>query len=252
MLGLSVLLSSSLISLTSCDLCCENIVSYNVHNSTQSLMTIGYYGHGYPYFKGEDYLINPNGLTEMYYESYYGVQEYECSCLLGLEDSVIEVKFLNEQGIPVYQFENSGSDIKVCVDFTESYLVAIADTMRKLGVPPFKLSHEYVVNSTSRDFSFQICAPDTEFYSYLAAGDSVDIPRRWLMERYGFYEKTRYEFGFADSSMVVLPVKCHYFKSITTRSGGGVRRYELTDKMISQMYSDMVSLRERDPGMFEK
>lgn len=29
-------------------------------------MTIGYYGHGYPYFKGEDYLINPNGLTEIF------------------------------------------------------------------------------------------------------------------------------------------------------------------------------------------
>ncbi len=121
-----------------------------------------------------------------------------------------------------------------------------------IGVPPFRLSHEYVVNSTSRDFSIKISTPDTELYSYLAAGDSVDIRRRWLMDRYGFYEKTRYEFDFTDSTMVVLPIKRNYFKSTTTRSGGGVRRYVLTDKLFSQMYFDMISLREYRPSMFEK
>ncbi len=244
--------ASSLMAMISCTDCNEPLESYDVRNSTMSYMTIGYYGSPdiFGYYGNKDGSIDPGCSLEVRYEFYSASLQYESSCLLGFADSVIEVRFRNERGVPVFQFENSGSDIKIRVDFAESYLSAIADTMRKLGVTPFRLSHEYVVNSTSRDFSFKIRTPDTEFYSHLAAGDSVDIPRRWLMERYGFYEKTRYEFDFTDSTMVVFPVQRHYFKSTTTRSGGGVRRYELTDKLLSQMYSDMISLREDYPDMF--
>ncbi len=182
-------------------------------------------------------------------------------------DSVIEVRNRTEDGRFILREEADPYNrfAKIFI-FSERYLAELADTMRKRGVPPYPISHEYVVNSTRQDFTLRCVSAERTWEYEIASGDSADIERRWLMEWYGT-EGGHYEFVFADRTMTVWPaeifgfslrdvVRGHkaiphrYFDFTVSREGGGVRRYEITDTLLRQMATEMAKVRKAQPGLF--
>lgn len=161
---------------------------------------------------------------------------------------------------------NDGALLNHVLIFTDEYLAELADTMQAMGVPPYKVSHEYVVNSSRRDFTLRCVAPERTWEYEIASGDSADIERQWLMEWYGT-EGGHYEFVFDDSTMTVWPADKQYytlagvepgddvnprryFDFTVSREGGGMRRYEITDAMLREMATEMAKVRKARPGLF--
>ena len=182
-------------------------------------------------------------------------------------DSVIEVRNRTEDGRFILKDETDPSNrfAKIFI-FSERYLAELADTMRKRGVPPYPISHEYVVNNTRQDFTLRCVSAERTWEYEIASGDSADIERRWLMEWHGT-EGGHYEFVFADRTMTVWPaeifgfslrdvVRGHkaiphrYFDFTVSREGGGVRRYEITDTLLRQISAEMAKVRKAQPGLF--
>lgn len=191
--------------------------------------------------------------------------------LLMTLDSVIEVEKYGIDPDSAYfqKFEFSatkeGYNPFVYV-FTDTYLAELADTMRKMGAPPYAIAHEYVVNSTGQDFTLRCVAPEGTWEYAIAAGDSAEVERRWLMEWAGV-EGGHYEFVFEDSTQTVWPADARvhslataregdapgprrYFDCTVSRDGGGTRRYEITDKLLREIAGEMTILRFTQPGLF--
>ncbi len=186
-------------------------------------------------------------------------------------DSVIEVQVRDslhnrDSAFMLKNHSNDGALLNHVLIFTDEYLAELADTMRAMGIPPYRVSHEYVVNSTRHDFTLRCVSAERTWEYKIASGDSADIERRWLMEWYGT-EGGHYEFVFADRTMTVWPaeifgfslrdvVRGHkaiphrYFDFTVSREGGGVRRYEITDTLLRQMATEMAKVRKAQPGLF--
>lgn len=174
-------------------------------------------------------------------------------------DSVVEIHPKDADGNRFFLFRNLGSKYDYAYKFSDGYLSEIADTMRRRGITPYKISHEYIVNSTKSDFTLRCVmhgALDSEFF--IPAGDSVEVERRWIMESDDISGSSRYEFAFADSVVFVYPCDAifssvwpkRYFVSTTSRSGGGMRRYEISEELLEFIASYMNCLREARPEWF--
>lgn len=182
-------------------------------------------------------------------------------------DSVIEVRNRTEDGRFILREETDPSN-RFCklIVFSDEYLAELADTMRAMGVPPYRVSHEYVVNRSRRDFTLRCVAPERTWEYEIASGDSADIERRWLMEWYGT-EGGHYEFVFADTTLTVWPAEIfglalrniapghsvnprRHFDFTVSREGGGARRYEITDTLLSKIAAEMAKVRKAQPGLF--
>ncbi len=160
-----------------------------------------------------------------------------------------------------FEFRNVGdsSEREYYYEFTDDYITEIADTMRKLGVPPYRLSKEVVKNSGSQDFTLDIVTPDKTYTCEVNTGEEAEIEMKWLMESEDTCGLRRYEFQFKDSTMTVYPFvesggKLHphrFFSAVTTSEGGGMRTYEITDKMLSDMSKEMEKVKVVRPEMFK-
>ena len=189
------------------------------------------------------------------------------------QDSVIEVRNGHNDDLGklttdiVFQVKPDPLDrLSKVVVFSDEYLAELSDTMRKRGIPPYPISHEYVVNNTRQDFTLRCVSAERTWEYEIASGDSADIERRWLMEWHGT-EGGHYEFVFADRTMTVWPaeifgfslrdvVRGHkaiprrYFDFTVSREGGGMRRYEITDTLLRQIAAEMAKVRKAQPGLF--
>ena len=192
----------------------------------------------------------------------YGIDEF---MTLEFRDSVIEIRpiITDESGVSrnVFSFRNVGNEdnYEYYYEFTDEYITEIADTMRKLGVEPYRLSKEVVKNSSSKDFTLGIVTPDKTYEYEVKSGDETEIEMKWLMESEDTCGLHRFDFSFKDSTLTVYPfvtsgdrLQTHrFFSAETTREGGGKRTYEITDKMFSEMGKEMRKIKEVRPGMFE-
>lgn len=186
-------------------------------------------------------------------------------------DSVIEVETVDPKLCDInenpFELLNTPTDyFNYQLIFTDAYLAELADTMRKMGIPPYAIAHEYVVNSTGQDFTLRCVAPEGTWEYAIADGDSAEVERRWLMEWAGV-EGGHYEFVFGDSTQTVWPADAmvyslataregdepgprRYFDCTVSRDGGGTRRYEITDKLLREIADRMAELRVTQPGLF--
>lgn len=189
--------------------------------------------------------------------------------VIGL-DSVIEVRSYNsDTGATLFEFTPTfvGKN-RYVYTFSDAYLSELADTMRKMGVPPYTVSHEYVVNNTGQDFTLRCISAERTWEYKIASGDSADIERRWLMEWTGT-EQGHYEFDLSHGTLEVWPVGTfaiplanvqygdsmfprRYFDFTVSREGGGARRYEITDTLLGKIAAEMAKVRKAQPGLFEK
>lgn len=203
--------------------------------------------------------------TEIYSEDImppYGIDEF---MTLEFSDSVIEIRPMITDGSGVsrnvFSFRNVGNEDnhEYYYEFTDEYITEIADTMRKLGFEPYRLSKEVVKNSSSKDFTLGIVTPDKTYEYEVESGDETEIEMKWLMESEDTCGLHRFDFSFNDSTLTVYPfvtsgerLQTHrFFSAETTREGGGKRTYEITDKMFSEMGKEMRKIKEVRPGMFE-
>lgn len=187
------------------------------------------------------------------------------------QDDVVDVEVVRPEyatdDADVFELEdNAAGDESVLYILTDEYIGVLADTMRTRGLEPYKISHEYVVNSTGRDFTLRCVGGGRTWEYAIASGDSAEIERRWLMEWAGA-DDGHYEFAFRDSSMVAWPLDAgvcdvaaalrggaphprRYFDFTVSRSGGGMRRYEITDGLLAEIAREMAILRVTRPGLF--
>ena len=184
---------------------------------------------------------------------------------LEFRDSVIEIRpmITDESGVSrnVFSFRNVGNEdnYEYYYEFTDEYITEIADTMRKLGVEPYRLSKEVVKNSSSKDFTLGIVTPNKTYEYEVKSGDETEIEMKWLMESEDTCGLHRYDFSFKDSTLTVYPfvtsgerLQTHrFFSAETTREGGGKRTYEITDKMFSEMDKEMRKIKEVRPWIFK-
>ncbi len=185
---------------------------------------------------------------------------------LEFRDSVIEIRpmITDESGVSrnVFSFRNVGNEdnYEYYYEFTDEYITEIADTMRKLGVEPYRLNKEVVRNSSSQDFTLGIVTPGKTYTYEVSTGEETEIEMKWLMESEDTCGLHKYEFAFRDSTLTVYPAEIGYdkrlhrhrfFSAETTRDGGGKRTYEITDKMFSEMSKEMRKLKGAKPEMFE-
>ncbi len=186
-------------------------------------------------------------------------------------DSVIEVETVDPALCDIdenpFELLNTPTGIfNYQLILTDTYLAELADTMRKMGHPPYAIAHEFVVNGTGQDFTLRCVAPEGTREYAIAAGDSAEVERRWLMEWAGV-EGGHYEFVFEDSTQTVWPADARvyslataregddpgprrYFDCTVSRDGGGTRRYEITDKLLQEIAGEMTILRFTQPGLF--
>lgn len=193
-------------------------------------------------------------------------------------DSVIDVRLVFHPGVeggePPFELVNHAGDSndwynrKFLFVFTDTYMSELADTMRRMGRAPYKISHEYVVNNSRQDFTLRCVSPDKTWEYEIASGDSADIERRWLMEWTGT-DGGHYEFGFRDSTLVAWPIgkkgydleyvslgdnmpPRRYFNFTVSREGGGMRRYEITDSLLNEIGTEMAKARKAQPWLFQQ
>lgn len=186
-------------------------------------------------------------------------------------DSVVEVETVNPKLCDIdetpFELINTPTDFfSYQLIFTDTYLAELADTMRKMGRPPYAIEHEFVVNSTGQDFTLRCVAPEDTWEYAVADGDSAEVERRWLMEWAGV-EGGHYEFVFGDSTQVVWPAEAlvsslvvaregddagprRYFDCTVSRDGGGMRRYEITAGLLGDIADEMAKPRVAQPGLF--
>ncbi len=204
--------------------------------------------------------------TEIYSEDVMPPYETDEYMTIEFCDSVIEIRPMvtDESGISqnVFSFRNVGDEdnYEYYYEFTDDYITEIADTMRKLGVEPYRLNKEVVRNSSSQDFTLGIVTPGKTYTYEVSTGEETEIEMKWLMESEDTCGLHKYEFAFRDSTLTVYPAEIGYdkrlhrhrfFSAETTREGGGKRTYEITDKMFSEMDKEMRKLKEARPEMFE-
>lgn len=186
-------------------------------------------------------------------------------------DSVIDVRLVFSQNLDEPPFEllnhaGDGKDGKFLYIFTDTYMSELADSMRARGRKPYRIEHEYVVNSTRQDFTLLCVSPDRTWEYEIASGDSAEIERQWLMEWAGT-DGGHYEFVFKDSTLVTWPADKRYyqpqgvhlgddvsprryFNFTVSRDGGGMRRYEITDGLLQEIATEMVKVRKAQPQLF--
>lgn len=203
--------------------------------------------------------------TEIYSEDVMPPYETDEYMTLEFRDSVIEIRpmITDKSGISqnVFSFRNVGDEdnYEYYYEFTDEYITEIADTMRKLGVEPYRLSKEVVKNSSSKDFTLGIVTPNKTYGYEVKSGDETEIEMKWLMESEDTCGLHRFDFSFKDSTLTVYPfvtsgerLKTHrFFSAETTRKGGGKRTYEITDKMFSEMSKEMRKIKEARPWIFK-
>ena len=265
-LGVMSLIS---LSLTSCMENCVDDLGYMgyIKNSTDDLIFLHVYETD---TEGTPYLINsetlwPNKIP-YYSQPILLSQPYLRNRNFKIElcDSVIVVlpKGREEGDTTIhFEFHNIGdcSEREYYYEFTDEYITEIADTMRKLGVEPYRLSKEVVKNSSSKDFTLGIVTPNKTYEYEVKSGDETEIEMKWLMESEDTCGLHRFDFSFKDSTLTVYPfvtsgerLQTHrFFSAETTRDGGGKRTYEITDKMFSEMDKEMRKIKEVRPWIFK-
>ncbi len=184
---------------------------------------------------------------------------------LEFRDSVIEIRPMmtdaDGNSRNVFSFKNIGDEdnYEYYYEFTDEYITEIADTMRKLGIEPYRISKEVVKNSSSQDFSLDIVTPDKTYKCEVNTGEAKEIEMMWLMESEDTCGTHRYDFHFRDSTLTVYPVmkvsggvqSKRFFTAETTREDGGLRVYEITDGLFATMSKEMRILRAAKPEMFK-
>ncbi len=184
---------------------------------------------------------------------------------LEFRDSVIEIRPMmtdaDGNSRNVFSFKNIGDEdnYEYYYEFTDDYITEIADTMRKLGIEPYRISKEVVKNSSSQDFSLDIVTPDKTYKCEVNKGEAKEIEMMWLMESEDTCGTHRYDFHFRDSTLTVYPVmkvsggvrSKRFFTAETTREDGGLRVYEITDGLFATMSKEMRILRAAKPEMFK-
>lgn len=267
-LGISSLLATASL-LTSCETSCPPDLYYmtDAENQTDEMLVLKGELRFYESNNAIEARLLPNKRETILHWWADGINiSIEKLSLITL-DSVIEVHNRTEDGRFILSGETDPSN-RFCklIVFSDEYLAGLADTMRKMGVPPYPISHEYVVNSSRRDFTLRCVAPERTREYEIASGDSADIERQWLMEWYGT-EGGHYEFVFADTTLTVWPAEIfglalrniapgrrvsprRHFDFTVSREGGGARRYEITDTLLSKIATEMAKVRKAQPELF--
>lgn len=267
-------IASSVLSLSSCCKLEPNL-TVCVRNESSAFFSIFYEEselEGKYYWENEKMDVGEecNGLYRM---TRWGWNPYFDFSLVTL-DSVIDIRLIfspreqNETRFELLNHAGGGNDDEFIFVFTDTYMSELADTMRRMGRAPYKISHEYVVNNSRQDFTLRCVSPDKTWEYEIASGDSADIERRWLMEWTGT-DGGHYEFGFRDSTLVAWPIgkkgydlkyvslgdnmpPRRYFNFTVSREGGGTRRYEITDSLLNEIGAEMAKARKAQPWLFQQ
>lgn len=268
-------IANSVLSLSSCCSTPEPNLTVCVRNESSAFFGIVYEEselEGKYHWKNEMMDVGKE-CQDLYRMTRWGWSPYFDFSLVTL-DSVIDVRLIfspreqNETRFEMLNHAGDGNDDKFLFVFTDTYMSELADTMRRMGRAPYRISHEYVVNNSRQDFTLRLVSPDKTWEYEIASGDSADIERRWLMEWTGT-DGGHYEFGFRDSTLVAWPIgnkgrdyeyvrlgdkmpPRRYFNFTVSREGGGMRRYEITDDLLQEMGTEMAKARKAQPWLFQQ
>lgn len=267
-------IASSILTLSSCCTPEPPTLTVRLRNESSAFFGIVYEDSGLEgkYYWETEKMDVGKECQGLYRMTRWGWSQYFDFSLVTL-DSVIDVRLIfspSEENETRFELLNHAdvNDEKYLFIFTDTYMSELADTMRRMGRAPYRISHEYVVNNSRQDFTLRCVSPDKTWEYEIASGDSADIERRWLMEWTGT-DGGHYEFGFRDSTLVAWPIDKkgynaeyvrlgdkmsprRYFNFTVSREGGGMRRYEITDDLLQEMGTEMAKARKAQPWLFQQ